>query len=636
MKENYFSQLKSSFLLLPRWSKQAIAITTDIHLCALTVWLSYYLRFGEFVAPSINMLIAILIAIAIAIPIFLFSGLYRSIFRFSSSNALASIAQAVIIYGLIYGLILFIIIIENIPRTIGIIQPILFLLAVVVSRLLVTIWLGSEYKKMIGSTKLTRALIYGAGFSGQKLFESIKSIQEIKIVGFIDDDDRLQDALLNGLPIYSPKKLESLVKKLNVNKILLAMPNVSRKRRHEILDQIQNSHVSVQTLPSIADIVHGKLKISDLQELDINDLLGRDSVESFPSLMEKNGKGRVVMVTGAGGSIGSELCRQIFPLNPKKLILVDHSELALYEIHKELQERLANSEILIVPILASVQDEHQINKIISYWLPFVIYHSAAYKHVPLVESNIISGVKNNVLGTLYTAKAALAHGVSNYVLISTDKAVRPTNIMGASKRLSELIVQAIGTKFRNAETCFSLVRFGNVLDSSGSVVPKFRHQISHGNQITLTHHEITRYFMTIPEAAQLVIQAGAIANGGEIFLLDMGDPVKIIELARKVIELSGFAVKDEKNPNGDIEIIITGLRSGEKLHEELLIGNSCAQTIHPKIKLALDDFVSWDEFYPQIQSLESALRAGDTKEILFIINKFVSGYIPSDEILDSV
>jgi FlaA1/EpsC-like NDP-sugar epimerase len=437
-----------------------------------------------------------------------------------------------------------------------------------------------------------------------------------------------------------------LVTTLNISNVLLAMPSLSRKRRNEILSQVRIARVAVRTLPSMNDLAQGKISISDLRELDIDDLLGREPVTPNHILLAKNNVGKVVLVTGAGGSIGSELCRQILAVSPDKLLLIDQNEFALFEIHQELIEKLAvlgdTSSTILVPLLASVQDDDRMREIMSTWHPDTVYHAAAYKHVPLVEHNMVAGIRNNVLGTLRTAQAALENGVSNFVLISTDKAVRPTNVMGASKRLAEMVLQALNAASFATQGCsgrkggpkFSMVRFGNVLGSSGSVVPKFRQQIRDGGPITLTHPEVTRYFMTIPEAAQLVIQAGAMAKGGDVFVLDMGQPLKIKDLAYRMVELSGMTVKDEQYPEGDIEITVTGLRPGEKLYEELLIGENPKPTLHPSIMKAQEDFILWSEFEAKLTALEMALNANDVRVIRLLMQQLVAGYMPSDDIVD--
>jgi FlaA1/EpsC-like NDP-sugar epimerase len=524
--------------------------------------------------------------------------------------------------------------ISGVPRTVGIIQPILMLIFVGASRALARIWLGDQYMSILRQALRPRVLIYGAGKTGRQLVAAMANNHEMQVVGFLDDDDRLHGHVLNAQPIYNPKDLESLVSTLNISDVLLAMPSLSRKRRNEILTQIRTAHVAVRTLPSVTDLAKGKVSVSDLRELDIDDLLGREPVMPNHILLAMNVRKKIVMVTGAGGSIGSELCRQILPIGPSKLLLIEQSEFALYGIHQELEEKVIGLETSLVPLLASVQDNDRMREIMSTWHPDTVYHAAAYKHVPLVEHNPAEGIKNNVLGTLRTAQAAAENGVSDFVLISTDKAVRPTNIMGASKRLAEIVLQALAAN--SIGTKFSMVRFGNVLGSSGSVVPKFRQQIRDRGVVTLTHPEITRYFMTISEASQLVIQAGAMAKGGDVFVLDMGQPVKIIDLARRMIELSGLNIKDEQNPDGDIEIEITGLRPGEKLYEELLIGDNPRPTPHPRVMRANEEFIAWEDLESKLNALEMALDVNDVGVIRLMMENLVSGYIPSDEIVDWV
>jgi len=636
------SKLATPALSMPRLAKRFIALVLDLSLCVLTVWIAYYLRLGEFISFTgqsdwaQGAVWASLASIGLAIPIFILSGLYRAIFRYSGWPALLAVAQAIGIYSLFYAILFTAIGVQDVPRTIGIIQPILLLLLVGASRALVRIWLGDQYISILKRSERLKVLVYGAGSSGRQLVAAMANSHEMQIIGFLDDDDRLQGHMLNDLPIYDPDDLERLVFTLSISNVLLALPNISRKRRNDILNHIRGTHVSVRTLPSMTDLVHGKVSISDIRELDIDDLLGREPVMPNHILLIKNVQGKVVMVTGAGGSIGSELCRQILSIGPTKLLLVEQSEFALYSIHKELEEKRSISETALVPLLASVQDHKRMREIVSTWRPDTVYHAAAYKHVPLVEHNPSAGIKNNVLGTLYTALVAAENGATDFVLISTDKAVRPTNVMGASKRLAEMVLQAIAANTKNSGTRFCMVRFGNVLDSSGSVVPKFRQQIRESSRITLTHPDVTRYFMTIPEAAQLVIQAGAMAKGGDVFLLDMGQPIKIMDLARRMIELSGLVVQDEQNPDGDIEIDITGLRPGEKLHEELLIGDNPQSTLHPRIMRAQEEFISWDIFEARLSALEVALNANDVGVIHLMMQQLVAGYVPSDEIVDWV
>ncbi|HQU08102.1 MAG TPA: nucleoside-diphosphate sugar epimerase/dehydratase, partial [Candidatus Paceibacterota bacterium] len=537
------SSLAIPVLALPRPAKRFVALMVDLSLCVLMVWLAYYLRLGEFISFTgtsewaQGAVWAGVASVGIALPIFVVSGLYRAIFRYSGWPALLAVARAVGIYGLLYASVFTAIGVAGVPRTVGIIQPILLLLFVGASRALARVWLGDQYLSILKRASRPKVLIYGAGTTGRQLVGAMNNSHEMQVVGFLDDDDRLQGHVLNGQPIYNPADLPNLASTLAINDVLLAMPSLSRKRRNEILTQMRTARVAVRTLPSVTDLAQGKVSISDLRELDIDDLLGREPVMPNHILLAMNVRSKVVMVTGAGGSIGSELCRQILTVGPSKLLLIEQSEFALYAIHQELEEKQAGLEgatpPVLVPLLASVQDDDRMREIMSTWHPDTVYHAAAYKHVPLVEHNPAAGIKNNVLGTLRTAHAAAENGVSDFVLISTDKAVRPTNVMGASKRLAEMALQALAATQAGTQngTKFSMVRFGNVLGSSGSVVPKFRQQIRDGGPITLTHPEVTRYFMTIPEAAQLVIQAGAMAKGGDVFVLDMGRPVKIMDLA---------------------------------------------------------------------------------------------------------
>jgi FlaA1/EpsC-like NDP-sugar epimerase len=644
------SKLAVPVLALPRPAKRLVALIVDLSLCVLTVWLAYYLRLGEFISFAGSSewaqgsIWAGVVSVGIALPIFIVSGLYRAIFRYSGWPALLAVARAVGIYGLLYASVFTAIGVAGVPRTVGIIQPILLLLFVGASRALARVWLGDQYLSILKHASRPKVLIYGAGTTGRQLAAAMANSHEMQVAGFLDDDDRLHGHVLNGQPIYNPADLDNLASTLNISDVLLAMPSLSRRRRNEILSQVRSARVAVRTLPSMNDLAQGKVSISDLRELDIDDLLGREPVAPNHILLAKNIVGKVVLVTGAGGSIGSELCRQILAVSPAKLLLIEQSEFALYAIHQELEEKLAgldgSTPPVLVPLLASVQDDDRMRDIMSTWHPDTVYHAAAYKHVPLVEHNPAAGIKNNVLGTLRTAQAAAENGVTDFVLISTDKAVRPTNVMGASKRLAEMALQALaahqaGTAGTSG-TKFSMVRFGNVLGSSGSVVPKFRQQIRDGGPITLTHPDVTRYFMTIPEAAQLVIQAGAMAKGGDVFVLDMGQPVKIMDLARRMVELSGLTVKDGDNPEGDIEIAVTGLRPGEKLYEELLIGDNPKPTVHPRIMKAHEEFIPWAEFEAKLNALEIALNVNDVGVIRLMMQQLVAGYTPSDDIVDWV
>jgi FlaA1/EpsC-like NDP-sugar epimerase len=632
-----FIKAATSLLTLPRTLKRFLALGTDASLCVLTVWLAYYLRLGEWVRlsndPEWMPIWAILGALALALPIFVISGLYRAIFRYAGWQALMTVTRAILVYALMYAAIFTAIGVPGVPRTVGLIQPILLLLAVGASRAFTRYWLGDMYQGIVRSMNLPKVLIYGAGSAGRQLAAALAHSHEMRVAGYLDDDPRIQGSVMNGLTIHAPVDLPRLVESLQVRDVLLAIPSTSRLRRNEILQQLLQSHVSVRTLPGLTDLAQGRVHVTDLHELDIDDLLGRDAVVPDVALLERNIKGRTVMVTGAGGSIGGELCRQILKIGPRVLLLLEQSEFALYQIDRELQgEGVERADI--VPLLGSVCDERRMREIMSVRRPDTIYHAAAYKHVPLVEHNPAEGLRNNVFGTLTCARVAQTLGVTDFVLISTDKAVRPTNVMGASKRLAEMVLQALAEA--SSGTQFTMVRFGNVLGSSGSVVPLFRQQLKDGGPLTLTDPEVTRFFMTIPEAAQLVIQAGAMAHGGDVFVLDMGEPVKIGDLARRMVELSGLSVRDEENPEGDIEIQVTGLRPGEKLYEELLIGDNPQPTAHPRIMKAHEKFLPWPLLQQKLERLDTALDANDVPAMRRLLTETVAGYQPAGEIVDWV
>jgi FlaA1/EpsC-like NDP-sugar epimerase len=658
----------SQALALPRSVKRGVVLVLDAALCILSVWLTIYLRIGSFTPLTGAAIWPAVASVALALPVFITSGLYRSIFRYSGLPAMMAVARAMVLYGIAFAAIFTFWGVEGVPRTVGLIQPMLLLLLVGASRAAARVWLGGLYHQQLRKAALPQALIYGAGSAGRQLASAIANSPEIRVVGFLDDDDRLHGHVLNGLPIHNPGDLTEILSVSPISDVLLALPSVSRQRRNDILNTLKPHKVVVRTLPGLSDIATGKVSLSDVRELDIDDLLGREPVKPNGLLLNLNTHHKTVLVTGAGGSIGSELCRQILKTNPKQLLLVEMSEFALYQIHQELQsilagERLSVSEsvdgesseaidvvmepsIEIVPLLASVCDEVRMHEIMDTWKPHTVYHAAAYKHVPLVEHNPAEGVRNNVWGTRACAEAAMRNSVRNFVLISTDKAVRPTNIMGATKRLAEMVLQALaevnaavaaqGGRAPSAKTTFSMVRFGNVLGSSGSVVPLFREQIKNGGPITLTHADITRYFMTIPEAAQLVIQAGAMGQGGDVFVLDMGQPVKIIDLARRMVELSGLTVKDENYAEGDIEITVTGLRPGEKLYEELLIGDNPKPTQHARIMKAHEQFLPWSQLEGKLNALSIAMSVNDVPVIRGLLQQLVSGYQPSGEVVDWV
>jgi FlaA1/EpsC-like NDP-sugar epimerase len=628
-------------LALPRVMKRLVALSVDAGLCVLTVWLAFYLRLGEWIALSGDArwspFWAMTGSLLFALPVFVVSGLYRAIFRYAGWQASLAVARAVGIYTVLYAAVFTAFGMPGVPRTVGLIQPILLFMAVAGSRAFVRYWLGGLYRNILKRSELPKALIYGAGNAGMQLAAALSNSHELRVAGYLDDDVRLQGHVLNGLVVYAPEDLPELVETLAIRDVLLAIPSASQQRRAEILSRMREARVAVRTLPSVVELAQGKVTVSALREPDIDDLLGRAPVPPDQILLGRNIRDKVVLVTGAGGSIGSELCRQIIRLDPVTLLLVEQSEFALYALHQELSHAMPN-QIRLVPLLASVRDAARMGEIMAAWLPQTVYHAAAYKHVPLVEHNPAEGIRNNVFGTLTAAKAAQEYGVADFVLISTDKAVRPTNIMGASKRLAEMVLQARAAV--SPGTRFTMVRFGNVLDSSGSVVPKFRQQIREGGPITLTHLEVTRYFMTIPEAAQLVIQAGALAGlaneGGQVFVLDMGEPVRIIDLALRMVELSGLSVRDADHPDGDIEIKEIGLRPGEKLYEELLIGENPEPTTHPRIMKAREEFLPQAVLDPKLVALQAALDANDVPLIRRMLEELVSGYRPHGEIVDWV
>ena len=656
--------IRNTLLASPRQIKQGLAIFSDAVICGMAVQLAMDIRFESHLAWNSQHTWLFLSGLVIFLPIFISMGLYRAIFRFAGLQAIFSLNKAMAVYALIYASLFTVFGIDQVPRSMGLLQPLIFGLGIVSSRLFVRKWLGGFGRsKLLVATP--RALIYGAGSAGRQLAIGLSTSPDVRIVGYVDDDDRLHGHNLNGLNIYSPNELARVIEHKQVNQIFLAIPSVTQRRRNEVISQLLPLQVEVRTLPGLTDLASGKVTVSDLRELNIEDLLGRDPVLPNPLMLAKNITGKVVMVTGAGGSIGSELCRQILKAKPKTLLLVDLSESALFGIHRELEgadsqiaiqeagaSAYLSSEVtsdslvaklpVLIPLLANVRDAHRMEEILRTWRPATVYHAAAYKHVPLVEHNPVEGIKNNVQGTLVTAMQASLHGVTDFVLISTDKAVRPTNIMGATKRLAEMVLQAnaasqvLNSGGVTGKTRFSMVRFGNVLGSSGSVVPLFRKQIAEGGPITLTDERMTRYFMTIPEAAQLVIQAAAMANGGDVFVLDMGQPVKILDLAKRMVELSGLTVMDSNNPMGDIEIQITGLRPGEKLYEELLIGENPLPTSHPRIMKAHEEFLPWDELESKLNILNSALESNNVPVIRTLLKELVPGYQPELEVVDWV
>ncbi|MJD17898.1 polysaccharide biosynthesis protein, partial [Shigella sonnei] len=559
-------------LELPRIVKRGIIICIDVVMVIFSFWLSYWLRLDEQTAfLSAPMWFAAAILTIFTVFIFIRIGLYRAVLRYVSAKIMLLIPVGILASTLSLVVISYSLSIM-LPRTVVGIYFLVLLLLTSGSRLLFRMILNYGVK---GSAPV---LIYGAGESGRQLLPALMQAKEYFPVAFVDDNPRLHKAVIHGVTVYPSDKLSYLVDRYGIKKILLAMPSVSKSQRQKVITRLEHLPCEVLSIPGMVDLVEGRAQISNLKKVSIDDLLGRDPVAPDAKLMAENITGKAVMVTGAGGSIGSELCRQIVRYKPAKLVLFELSEYALYAIEKELSA-LCDKEVLnvpVIPLLGSVQRQNRLQMVMKSFGIQTVYHAAAYKHVPLVEHNVVEGVRNNVFGTLYCAESAIESGVETFVLISTDKAVRPTNTMGTTKRLAELVLQALSA--RQSQTRFCMVRFGNVLGSSGSVVPLFEKQIAQGGPVTLTHRDIIRYFMTIPEASQLVIQAGAMGHGGDVFVLDMGDPVKIYDLAKRMIRLSGLSVRDDKNPDGDIAIEVTGLRPGEKLYEELLIGDSVQGT----------------------------------------------------------
>jgi len=558
-------------------------------------------------------------------------GLYRAVFRYSGYSVLVATGYAVFWYAVLLTLALILLRIPDVPRTLGLLQPVIFLLLVSISRALARFWLANTFS--MNDSSPGRLLIYGAGAAGVETAAALSMSRQYKLVGYVDDDAGKVGSTLNGARVYSAARLPELIAEHAVTDILLAMPSASRERRFQILEMAKLLSVHVQTLPRLSDLATGRVTVQDIRELDVEDLLGRAPVPPRLDLLANELHDQIVLVTGAGGSIGSELTRQILAQRPRQLLLLDHNEFGLYTVHQELLAlaRAAAWVPDVIPLLGSVTATASMHALCARYRPAIVYHAAAYKHVPLVEQNPGQGIDNNVMGTLSMALAARDAGVRRFVLVSTDKAVRPINVMGATKRMAELILQAFALDASAGGTFFSMVRFGNVLGSSGSVVPLFRQQIARGGPITVTHPEVTRYFMTIPEAAQLVLQAGAMGEGGDVFVLDMGEPVKIMDLARRMVTLSGLSVRDADRPDGDIHIAITGLRPGEKLYEELLIGNNPEPTSHPRILRAREALLPWQQLSAELDRLREATSAQDVAAMRAMLARCVQGF-PADPV----
>ncbi|WP_417797195.1 polysaccharide biosynthesis protein [Stutzerimonas nitrititolerans] len=654
-------KLRTHLLHLPRRYKRVIQVISDVVLVWIALWLAFFVRLGDagFVEPLGGHAWLFCIAPVLSVPLFVRFGLYRAVMRYFGNDALMAIVQAVTLSALLLALAVYwrSDAPKLIPRSMvfnywWLSLTLLGGLRLIMRQYFMGDWFApnSLSKFRHRDAGLPKVAVYGAGAAGNQLVAALRLGRAMRPVAFIDDDANLYNRSIAGIRVYSPKHIQQMIDETGAGEILLAIPSVSRSRRREVLEKLEHFPLHVRSVPGFMDLASGKVKVEDIQEVDIADLLGRDAVPPQQALFEQCIRDKVVMVTGAGGSIGSELCRQILSNKPRALLLFEHSEFNLYSIHIELEKAIerASLPVRLVPIMGSIRNPQRLLDVMRTWQVETIYHAAAYKHVPMVEHNVAEGVLNNVLGTLHTAQAAVQAGVTNFVLISTDKAVRPTNVMGSTKRVAEMILQALSREpapvlfaadeavHRVNKTRFTMVRFGNVLGSSGSVIPRFYQQIRNGGPVTVTHPKITRYFMTIPEAAQLVIQAGSMGQGGDVFVLDMGQPVRIAELAEKLIHLSGLSVRSEKNPQGDIPIEFTGLRPGEKLYEELLIGDNVSATEHPMIMRADEEYFTWDALKELLARLIKAVETDDYPQVRVLLREMVSGYVPEDEIVDLI
>ncbi|KJK19540.1 polysaccharide biosynthesis protein [Pseudomonas sp. NPDC087612] len=654
-----YDRLRLWLVSLPRRYKRLIQVAADVVLVWIALWMAFVVRLGieEAINPFTTHLWIFVTAPLIAIPLFIRFGMYRAVMRYFGNDALVTIIKAVSLSSLILGVAVYWYSNHQvvIPRSIVFNYWWLSLIMVGGLRLAMRQYFLGDWFAGIQNVPFTnrddglpKVAIYGAGAAGNQLVAALRMGKVMRPVAFIDDDASITDRTISGLQVFKSKHIQRMVDMTGAQEILLAIPSATRARRREILSYLEGFPLHVRSVPGFMDLASGRVKVDDIQEVDIADLLGRDAVPAQDDLIERCIKGQSVMVTGAGGSIGSELCRQILKSQPTTLLLFEHSEFNLYTILSELEQTISRSSlpVRVLPILGSIRNQAQLLDVMKTWSVDTVYHAAAYKHVPMVEHNIAEGVLNNVIGTLNTAQSALQAGVANFVLISTDKAVRPTNIMGSTKRLAEMTLQALSQELAPVlfgdsdkvsqvnKTRFTMVRFGNVLGSSGSVIPLFHKQIKAGGPLTVTHPKITRYFMTIPEAAQLVIQAGSMGQGGDVFVLDMGEPVRIAELAEKMIHLSGLSVRSEKNPHGDIAIEFTGLRPGEKLYEELLIGDNVVATRHPMIMSAAEDHLPWETLKERLHRLLAAVAGDDYGRVRQLLRETVSGYTPDGEIVD--
>ncbi|WP_018145952.1 nucleoside-diphosphate sugar epimerase/dehydratase [Thioalkalivibrio sp. AKL6] len=615
-------------LKLPRSTKRWLMVLADVAMLPLALWSGFAIRLAE-PFPTIMQETWWLfpLVVLVGIPVFAKLGLYRAVIRFMGSRTIWAVGSGVAVLALVLWAAVAIGRVDSFPRSVPINFAIVAFIYVGGSRFLVRTWYRSIIEAASGAEPV---VVFGAGEAGVQLLSGLKAGGRFRVVAFVDEDRSLQGSSIDGIPVHSPDRLERFVSRFRVKRMLLAIPSATRQERRRILEQLEPLPVYVQTVPSMEAVVSGHASLEQLEDVDIADLLGRDAVPPDPELLTCSVRDRIVMVTGAGGSIGSELCRRIIRLEPATLILFERNEFALYSIERELQETAAQLDRCpaIHAVLGSVTNARRVASVLAEHGVQTLYHAAAYKHVPIVEANLIEGVRNNVFGTAVLAEAALNAGVDRFILISTDKAVRPTNVMGATKRLAEMVLQDRARA--QGGTIFSMVRFGNVLGSSGSVVPLFHQQIRDGGPVTVTHPEITRYFMSIPEATELVIQAGAMAEGGEVYVLDMGEPVRIVDLARRMIHLHGRQVKEDGVPEDGVEIVFTGLRPGEKLYEELLIGDNVQATGHPRIMRAREDCVSAKDLHAALNQLDQADRDMDTERACRTIRAVVHEYAPAN------
>ena len=617
---------------LSRRNKRILMVLFDACTVIASIFLAFSLRLGHFYYPTgNNHLLLIMIASPIlALPIFYAFGFYREVIRYVGFKALWQINQATTLYAALWALISFMAVIDGIPRTVILINWSIVLMSVGGSRFFAR-WVLSQENITNPLSQKRNVLIYGAGSAGRELCTALYQSSEYNPVAFVDNSVELYRQSINGLEVFNEDDIEDLIQKHNIKEVLLALPSISRRRRNEIIAILNPLPINVRSLPSVSELAQGKVKIDDLRDVSIKDLLGREPVKPNEELLKLKITGKVVLVTGAGGSIGSELCRQIILQKPKQLILYEINEFSLYNVEQEF-DKIEMPHVEILPVLGSVRDRKRFQNVVKHFSVQTIYHAAAYKHVPLVEYNNSEGVLNNTFGTLIAAEVALAEKVETFVLISTDKAVRPTNTMGATKRIAELVLQALSKQ--ESSTCFTMVRFGNVLDSSGSVIPLFKQQIKNGGPVTVTNTNMVRYFMTIPEAVELVVQAGAMGKGGDVFVLDMGEPVRIYDLAIKMIQLSGLQVLDEDNLDGDIEIKCIGLRPGEKLYEELLVGDNISQTDSLLIMRAEESMLDWEDLKPILDQLNEAINNSDQEKVRELLIEAVPEFKPQCDIAD--